>query len=139
MEPKFSGRMDTQERPNKTLNSDGTTHTLVEPLDFMLYIPVLHPLGDPCLARYLSWQFVIVKLAVLVFKPRDTQSRYQEVLFPNIKYRVDVTPANHVKGSTRLEHENKTMGQYCQPITRAPLMKRLFNTDCSCDSMLSRY
>jgi hypothetical protein len=37
----------------------------------MSRIPVLHPSGDPCRAKnWLSWQFVIAKLAALVPKPR---------------------------------------------------------------------
>jgi hypothetical protein len=45
----------------KTPYSDGTTHIIFEPLDFMSHILVLYPSGDLCRANWLSWQIVIAK------------------------------------------------------------------------------
>ena len=56
--------------------SDGTTHVIFEPLDFMSHIPVLHPSGDTCRANRLSCRFVIAKLAALVPKPRVNLTRF---------------------------------------------------------------
>jgi hypothetical protein len=102
--------------------SDGTTHVIFEPLDFMSYIPVLHPSGDPCRANWLSCQLVIAQLAALVPKPRVNLSRFHGVFAPNNKHRVDVTPAKRGKGSSRHENEDKTPEQRhrCHDLGTAP-------------------
>ncbi len=58
----------------KTPYSDGTTHVLFEPLDF------------------------IARLAALVPRPRVNLTRYHGVFAPNSKLRVLVTPARRGKG-----------------------------------------
>ena len=58
----------------KTPYDDGTTHVLLEPLDF------------------------ISRLVALVPKPRVNLTRYHGVLAPNSKYRARVTPARRGKG-----------------------------------------
>ena len=65
----------------KTPYSDGTTHVIFEPLEFMSHILVLHPSGDTGRANRLSCRFVIAKLAALVPKPRVNLSRFHGVLF----------------------------------------------------------
>lgn len=63
----------------KTPYSDGTTHIIFEPLDF------------------------IAKLAALVPKPRVNLTRFHGVFAPNSNYRTEVTPARRGKSnSTKL-------------------------------------
>ena len=91
----------------KTPYSDGTTHIIFEPLDF------------------------IAKLAALVPKPRVNLSRFHGVFAPNSKHRVDVTPAKRGKGSTHHENEDKTPEQRHRAMTWAQRLKRVFNIDVS--------
>ncbi len=65
----------------KTPYSDGTTHVIFEPLDF------------------------IAKLAALVPKPRVNLTRFHGVFAPNSKHRALVTPTRRGKS---LQEENKT-------------------------------
>ena len=87
--------------------SDGTTHVIFEPLDF------------------------IAKLAALVPKPRVNLTRFHGVFAPNSKHRVDVTPAKRGKGRPHEEHEDKTPEQRHQAMTWALRLKRVFNIDVS--------
>ena len=87
--------------------SDGTTHVIFEPLDF------------------------IAKLAALVPKPRVNLTRYHGVLAPNSKYRVDVTPAKRGKGNPAQSQDDKTPEQRHQAMTWAQRLKRVFNIDVS--------
>ena len=82
--------------------SDGTTHVIFEPLDF------------------------IAKLAALVPKPRVNLTRFHGVFAPNSKYRVDVTPGKRGKGRARKENEDKTPEQRHQAMTWAQRLKRVF-------------
>lgn len=91
----------------KTPYSDGTTHVIFEPLDF------------------------IAKLAALVPKPRVNLTRFHGVFAPNSKHRVDVTPAKRGKGRPHEEHEDKTPEQRHQSMTWAQRLKRVFNIDVS--------
>ena len=92
----------------KTPYSDGTTHVIFEPLDF------------------------IAKLAALVPKPRVNLTRFHGVFAPNSKYRVDVTPpAKRGKGRSYKENEDKTPAQRHQAMTWAQRLKRVFNIDVS--------
>ena len=91
----------------KTPYSDGTTHVIFEPLDF------------------------IAKLAALVPKPRVNLTRFHGVFAPNSKHRVEVTPAKRGKGRTRQENEDKTPEQRHQSMTWAQRLKRVFNIDVS--------
>jgi hypothetical protein len=50
---------------------------------------------------------------------------------PNIKHRVDVTPAKRGKSRPHEEHEDKTPEQRHQSMTRAQRLKRVFNIDVS--------
>lgn len=115
----------------KTPYSDGTTHVIFEPLDFMSHILVLHPSGDLGRANRLSCRFVIAKLAALVPKPRVNLTRFHGVFAPNSKHRVDVTPAKRGKGRPHEEHEDKTPEQRHQAMTWAQRLKRVFNIDVS--------
>ena len=90
----------------KTPYSDGSTHVIFEPRDFMSHIPVLHPSGDPCRANWLSCQFVIAKLAALVPKLRVNLTRFHGVFAPNSKHRVEVTPVKRGKDRARKENED---------------------------------
>ena len=91
----------------KTPYSDGTTHVIFEPLDF------------------------IAKLAALVPKPRVNLTRFHGVFVgvphhPNSQNRVDVTPAKRGKGRTRQGNEDKTPEQQHKAMTWAQRLKRVF-------------
>jgi hypothetical protein len=111
----------------KTPYSDGTTHVIFEPLDFMSHISVLHPSGDPCRANWLSCQFVIAKLAALVPKPRVNLTRFLGVFAHNSKHRVVVTPAKRSKVNPAQSQEDKTPEQRHQAMIWAQRLKRVFN------------
>ena len=89
----------------KTPYSDGTTHVIFEPLDF------------------------IAKLAALVPKPRVNLTRFHGVFAPNSKHRVEVTPAKRGKGRTHQETEDKTPEQRHKAMSWAQRLKRVFNID----------
>jgi len=91
----------------KTPYSDGTTHVIFEPLDF------------------------IAKLAALIPKPRVNLTRFHGVFAPNSKYRTEVTPARRGKGSPSQSQEVKTPEQRHQAMTWAQRLKRVFNIDVS--------
>ncbi len=91
----------------KTPCSDGTTHVIFEPLDF------------------------IAKLAALVPKPRVNLTRFHGVFAPNSKHRVEVTPAKRGKGAKHREDDDKTPEQRHQSMTWAQRLKRVFNIDVS--------
>ena len=91
----------------KTPYSDGTTHVIFEPLDF------------------------IAKLAALVPKPRVNLTRFHGVFAPNSKHRVEVTPAKRGKGRPHKENEDKAPEQRHQSMTWAQRLKRVFNIDVS--------
>ena len=91
----------------KTPYSDGTTHVIFEPLDF------------------------IAKLAALVPKPRVNLTRFHGVFAPNSKHRVDVTPAKRGKGNPSQIKEDKTSEQRRKAMTWAQRLKRVFNIDVS--------
>ena len=91
----------------KTPYSDGTTHVIFEPLDF------------------------IAKLAALVPKPRVNLTRFHGIFAPNSKHRVDVTPAKRGKGRPHEQNEDKTPAQRHKAMTWAQRLKRVFNIDVS--------
>ena len=82
--------------------SDGTTHVIFEPLDF------------------------ISKLASLVPKPRVNLTRFHGVFAPNSKHRTLITPARRGKS---LQEENKTPEEKHRSMTWAQRLKRVFNID----------
>ena len=96
----------------KTPYSDGTTHVIFEPLDF------------------------ISKLASLVPKPRVNLTRFHGVFVgvphhPNSKHRTLVTPARRGKN---LQEENKTPEEKRRAMSLAQRLKRVFNIDVeTCD------
>ena len=108
----------------KTPYSDGTTHIIFEPLDFM-YRMYGMPRAHGCAGA------VIAKLAALVPKPRVNLTRFHGVFAPNSNHRVDVTPAKRGKGSTHHENEDKTSEQRHQAMTWAQRLKRVLNIDVS--------
>ena len=67
----------------KTPYSDGTTHVIFEPLDF------------------------IAKLAALVPKPRVDLTRFHGVFAPNSKHRTTVTPTKRGKGRPHQDNKDK--------------------------------
>jgi len=92
----------------KTPYSDGTTHVIFEPTDF------------------------IAKLAALVPKPRVNLTRFHGVFAPNSKYRTGVTPARRGWGNqSSLSKEDKTPEQGHQAMTWAQRLKRVSNIDVS--------
>jgi hypothetical protein len=74
----------------QTPYSDGTTHVIFAPLDF------------------------IAKLAALVPKPRVNLTRFHGVFAPNSQYHTEVTPAKRGKGRIHQETEDKTPEQQQQ-------------------------
>ncbi len=90
----------------KTPYSDGTTHVIFEPLDF------------------------ISKLASLVPKPKVNLTRFHGVFAPNSKYRVTVTPAKRGKGKQKGGlKEDKTPDERRTAMTWAQRLKRVFDID----------
>ena len=91
----------------KTPYRDGTTHIILEPLDF------------------------IARLAALVPKPRVNLTRFHGVFAPNSTLRHHVTPAGRAK--RRLD-ETKTPAQRRAAMTWAQRLKRVFKIDIeTCD------
>ncbi len=92
----------------KTPYSDGTTHVIFEPLDF------------------------IARLAALVPRPRVNLTRYHGVFAPNSKLRVWVTPARRGKGRKAQKPEqapDQTPAERRASITWAKRLKRVFHID----------
>ena len=92
----------------KTPYSDGTTHVIFEPLDF------------------------IARLAALVPKPRVNLTRFHGVFAPNSAHRSQVTPAKRGKGNTHkapAEEQRKTPAERHAAMTWAQRLKRVFNID----------
>ena len=92
----------------KTPYSDGTTHVIFEPLDF------------------------IARLAALVPKPRVNLTRFHGVFAPNSKHRVQVTPAKRGKANKTKapdEPQDQTPAERRAAMTWAQRLKRVFNID----------
>ena len=88
--------------------SDGTTHVLFEPLDF------------------------IAKLVALVPKPRVNLTHFHGVFAPHSKYRAWVTPARRGQGrktQTPEETPDQTPAEQRASMTWAKRLKRVFNID----------
>jgi len=88
--------------------SDGTTHVLFEPLDF------------------------IARLAALVPKPRVNLTRYHGVFAPNSAHRARVTKARRGKGATgqaAAQTDPSTPAQRRAAMTWAQRLKRVFGID----------
>jgi ribosomal protein S27E len=102
----------------KTPYTDGTTHVIFEPLDFM------------------------AKLAALVPKPRVNLTRYHGVLAPNSQHRVNVTPARRGTKSRSVRERDDTPDAGSKKSADLPVnvhkemtwsqrLKRVFNIDIS--------
>jgi len=92
----------------KTPYSDGTTHIIFEPLDF------------------------IARLAALVPRPRVNLTRYHGVFAPNSKLRALVTPARRGKGrkaQTPEQASDQTPAERRVSMTWAQRLKRVFHID----------
>ena len=72
---------------------DGTTHVVLDPIDFMRHIRVPHPFGaaSGCANRQ-SCRFGIARLAALVPRPRAHLTRYHGVFAPSCKHRHRIIP-----------------------------------------------
>ncbi len=79
----------------KTPYRDGTTHVIVEPLDFM------------------------ARLAALVPRPRANLTRFHGVFAPNSKHRALITPAKRGKGN---KHQENSKTDDCTPAKRHAAM-----------------
>ena len=86
----------------KTPYSDGTTHVIFEPLDF------------------------ISKLASLVPKPRVNLTRFHGVFAPNSKHRILVTPSRRGKGGQKDSGQEKRPDECRSAMTWAQRLKRVF-------------
>ena len=72
---------------------DGTTHVVLDPIEFMRHIRVPHPFGAaPGCANRQSCRFGIARLAALVPRPRAHLTRYHGVFAPNFKHRRHIVP-----------------------------------------------
>ncbi len=91
----------------KTPYSDGTTHVIFEPMDF------------------------IAKLAALIPRPRVNLTRFHGVFAPNSQLRADVTPAKRGKGSPLKSIDDSTPEKRHKAMTWAQRLKRVFNIDVS--------
>ena len=92
----------------KTPYRDGTTHVIIEPLDF------------------------IARLAALVPKPRVHLTRFHGVFAPNSKYRARVTPARRGRGGQhtgRTDREEAPTVERRAAMTWAQRLKRVFGID----------
>jgi hypothetical protein len=92
----------------KTPYSDGTTHVLFEPLDFL------------------------ARLAALVPKPRVNLTRFHGVFAPNSAHRAQVTKAGRGKGArgrAAAETDHGTPAERRAAMTWAQRLKRVFNID----------
>ena len=92
----------------KTPWRNGTTHVILEPLDF------------------------ISRLVALVPKPRVHLTRFHGVFAPNSKYRARVTPARRGKGRKTKpldETLDQTPAERRASMTWAQRLKRVFNID----------
>jgi hypothetical protein len=87
----------------KTPYSDGTTHVLFEPLDF------------------------IARLAALVPKPRVNLTRFHGVFAPNSAHRAQVTKGGRGRGARR--PEDSTPAERRAAMTWAQRLKRVFKID----------
>jgi len=92
----------------KTPYTDGTTHVLFEPLDF------------------------ISRLVALVPRPRVNLTRFHGVFAPNSKHRGLITPAkrgNGKKGKASNENQKKPPLEHHTAMTWARRLKRVFDID----------
>ena len=90
----------------KTPYKDGTTHVLLEPLDFL------------------------ARLAALVPKPRVNLTRYHGVFAPHSRHRARVTRAGRGKGATpQARTEDSTPAERRAAMTWAQRLKRVFRVD----------
>jgi hypothetical protein len=89
----------------KTPYSNGTTHVIFDPLDF------------------------IAKLASLVPKPKVNLTRFHGVFAPNSKHRILVTPARRGKGGRKAIGQDKTPEERRSAMTWAQRLKRVFNIE----------
>ena len=79
---------------------DGTTHVVLDPLDFMRHIRVPHPFGAAsCCANRQSCRFGIARLAALVPRPRAHLTRYHGVFAPNFRHRNHIVPNTAHQGA----------------------------------------
>jgi len=90
----------------KRNHSNGTTHVVFEPLDF------------------------VAKLAALVPRPRVNLTRYHGVFAPNSAHRAPVTKAGRGKGGAELANANaRTPAERHSAMTWAQRLKRVFGID----------
>ena len=109
----------------KTPYSDGTTHVLFEPLDFM-YRMYGMPRVHGCTGA------AIAKLIALVPKPRVHLTRFHGVFAPHSKYRARVTPAQRgqgKKGQAAQQQPDQTPAERRASMSWAQRLKRVFNID----------
>ena len=103
---------------------DGTTHVVLDPIEFMRHIPVPHPFGaaSGCANRQ-SCRLGIARLAALVPRPRVHLTRYHGVFAPNCKHRHRIIP-NPAHPSAREPHPSRRA-----PMSWMQRLKRVFRID----------
>ncbi len=87
----------------KTPYRNGTTHVVLEPLDFL------------------------AKLAALIPKPKVNLTRFHGVFAPNSRFRSEVTPARRSRG--KRDTEEKTPAERRRSMSWSQRLKRVFNID----------
>ena len=103
---------------------DGTTHVVLDPMEFMRHIRVPHPFGaaSGCANRQ-SCRFGIARLAALIPRPRTHLTRYHGVFAPNFKHRRRIIP-NPAHQTTREPHASRRA-----PMTWMQRLNRVFHID----------
>ena len=103
---------------------DGTTHVVLDPMEFMRHIRVPHPFraASGCANRQ-SCRFGIARLAALVPRPRAHLTRYPGVFAPNFKHRRRIIP-NPAHQTARKPHASRPA-----PMSWRQRLKRVFHID----------
>ena len=113
---------------------DGTTHVVLDPIEFMRHIRVPHPFGaasgcanrQSCrfgIARLAAPEVPLARLAALVPRPHAHLTRYHGVFAPNFKHRHRIIP-NPVHQSAREPHASRPA-----PMSWMQRLKRVFHVD----------
>ena len=103
---------------------NGTTHVVLDPMEFMRHIRVPHPFGaaSGCANRQ-SCRFGIARLATLVPRPRAHLTRYHGVFAPNFKHRRRLIP-NPAHQTARKPHASRPA-----PMSSMQRLTRVFHID----------
>ena len=113
---------------------DGTTHVVLDPMDFMRHIRVPHPFGaasgcanrQSCrfgIARLVAPEVPLAQRARSVPRPRAHLTRYHGVFAPNFKHRRRIVP-NPAHRTARKPHASRPA-----PMSWMQRLKHVFHVD----------